>query len=260
MAGSTFWKEKTISGRKIGDEYLNQEFGWKPMISDVRDVISGIAHANSVLSAYEHGSGSMVRRRYSFPEEYTESTVALPGGSRYVKNADHPVFNLPENSYSLSLFRKDTTRRKVWFSGAFTYHLPTGYKSRNKLVELGAKANALLGVELTPELLWNIAPWSWAVDWFTNAGDVISNLSDWATDGLVLKYGYVMEHSSSSSTYYQVNTGANTAPFLGSPVTASVETKQRLVATPFGFGLNWEALSPRQWSIISALGLSRGKR
>jgi hypothetical protein len=38
------------------------------------------------------------------------------------------------------------------------------------------------------------------------------------------------------------------------------ETKERIRATPFGFGLNLSALDARQWSILVALGMTKGDR
>jgi len=262
MIGSSLWKEQIRAGRDAGDEYLNLEFGWKPLISDIREILAGIAHAKTVLEQYERSSGSVVRRRYDFPVIYSETRSDVAGGS--VVFQDHPTFHTPQRAAGTEVTTK--TRKKVWFSGAFTYHLPTGFHSRNALVRLGAQASALLGTDFSPETLWNAAPWSWAVDWFSNAGDVVSNYSAWATDGLVLRYGYVMEHCSVTSTYNAVvkappaSKAEKDAVIMGTPVQASVETKQRVVATPFGFGLSDSVLTDRQLAIIGALGLSRGKR
>jgi len=261
LAGSAFWERKAFTGREIGDEYLNQEFGWKPMVSDVRSICEAVASSHAILKAYEEGSGSIVRRRYEFPESYSETTVqGAATDFAVLSGSNSPALRDPLKPPAV-LYQRSVQTKKVWFSGAFTYHLPTGFKSRNAMERLSAKANVLLGTDLTPEVLWNAMPWSWAVDWFSNAGDVISNLSDWSTDGLVLKYGYVMEHSSASNTYFQIDGGKMFTPnIIGSPVVAYVETKQREVATPFGFGLNWDAFSPRQWAITAALGLSNQKR
>jgi hypothetical protein len=157
------------------------------------------------------------------------------------------------------LYKTTRSFRHTWFSGAFTYHLPIGYKSRVGLVSAAAKAGPLLGIELTPETVWNASPWTWAVDWFSNAGDVISNLSDWAVDGLVLKWGYIMEHTLQSVTYTLVG-GCRYKPYgltFASPVTAWKETKRREKATPFGFEISWLGMSPRQLAISAALGITR---
>jgi hypothetical protein len=104
-----------------------------------------------------------------------------------------------------------------------------------------------------------LTPWSWAIDWFSNAGDVVSNLSDWATDGLVMKYGYIMEHSRHERTYYL--DGPSQYNFLDRQIPATVttwsETKLRRAASPFGFGVSWEGMTPRQLAITAALGITR---
>jgi len=119
------------------------------------------------------------------------------------------------------------------------------------------EAKKLLGISLTPETLWNLAPWSWTVDWFSNAGDVISNVSDWATDGLVMRYGYLMEHSIVKDTYLMNGTGSKSVPSCP-PLQLVTETKLRKRANPFGFGLTWNGLSAVQLAILGALGISRG--
>jgi len=119
-------------------------------------------------------------------------------------------------------------------------------------------AKKLLGFDITPEVLWELVPWSWAVDWFTNVGDLIKNVSAFSTDGLVMRYGYIMEHSIARDTYIHIGpTGFRSQSVFCEPYTFVCETKLRRRATPFGFGLNLEALTGRQKSIIAALGLTR---
>jgi hypothetical protein len=103
---------------------------------------------------------------------------------------------------------------------------------------------------LTPEALWNLAPWSWATDWFANVGDVISNMTAFAGDNLVLRYGYLMEHSMIEDTYTRNDISAGSFQLI-------TESKRRIKANPFGFGVSWEDLSPFQLSIAAALGLSK---
>jgi hypothetical protein len=115
----------------------------------------------------------------------------------------------------------------------------------------------ILGLDLTPSTLWNLAPWTWAVDWFSNAGDVISNMSDWQDDGLVLRYGYMMEHSRATYAYtFEGPTGLN-GSLRPQPVVYVSESKRRVKATPFGFGLTWGGLTPIQLAIAAALGISK---
>jgi len=117
-------------------------------------------------------------------------------------------------------------------------------------------ADKLLGISPTPDALWNLAPWSWAIDWFSNTGDVVSNISDWATDGLVMQYGYQMVHTITRDNYVPLGSDLIDGSF-SRPFTMVVETKQRRKANPFGFSLSWNGLSPVQQAIALAIGLTR---
>jgi hypothetical protein len=232
------------------------------MVSDIQNIVHQITHAQEVLEAYERGSHQVVRRRYEFPVEETVSTVivaddaAVRKGLDYTPQASRTYDAIADPAIPAKhTLRTHRTWRQVWFSGGFTYHLPSDYRSRNAIIRDSRKARAILGLNLNPELLWNAMPWSWAIDWFTNCGDVISNLTDWAEDGLVLKYGYVMEHCFASYTYETDGT-ASTRSHYASPFVTCIETKRRLKATPFGFDVTWDGFSPRQVAISLALGLT----
>lgn len=274
LFGTTLWKDRTRAalGKGAGGEYLNVEFGWKPMVGDMKAIAFAVANAHTILDQYERDSGRLVRRRFGFPVETTQSVTNIRSQRAYVGNYATGVFNpvpaggdpttiLRPGDASGTLWRKRETWKRVWFSGAFTYHIPYGYNSRNHMVASARKAQVLLGLDLTPEVVWNAAPWTWAIDWFSNAGDVVANLSDWATDGLVMKYGYVMEHSIARDTYYVTKRGGLMDPDAQpASIVISVETKRRKKASPFGFGLTWSGLSPRQIAISTALGLTQGFR
>jgi hypothetical protein len=253
--GSQAWKSRTQVGKGAGSEYLNVQFGWKPLLNDVSQFATAVKHASDVLKQYERDAGKVVRRRYNFPSSRSVefSTVATGVAARLP-----PGITAFTDSANLgSLIRRRETLQRKWFSGAFTYHLPVGYDSRSKMDTYALYADKILGASLTPDTLWNLAPWSWAIDWFSNTGDVISNLSDWATDGLVMRYGYIMEHTIVSDSYSIDKSGTKTLSGSVGGLTYVSETKVRHRANPFGFGLTWDGLSPSQLAIAAALGLSR---
>lgn len=251
LGRSDFWRDSIGDILKQGaDNYLQVQFGWKPILNDVLGFADVVDRYNALVKQYERDAGKVVRRKWSFKPITTESNVLFATTAPYLAPSNSRMNNLAVGS---KVYRSRKTRIERWFSGAFTYHLPAGYSSRNKLLSFGPEAQKLLGMELTPETLWNLQPWSWAVDWFSSAGDVFSNISDWSTDGLVMQYGYLMEHSLSTDTY----TWSGGYPLKPSPVTFSREVKRRRKANPFGFGITWGGLSPRQLSIAAALGISK---
>jgi hypothetical protein len=153
--------------------------------------------------------------------------------------------------------KKTTTTTSRWFKGAFVYGIPTSLYDGGSVAEFGAKADRLFGLSLTPDVLWALTPWSWAIDWFTNTGDVLANISDMVSQGLVMEYGYLMETKAISVDYTLEGCTYNGAaiPTLYSNLT--VVSKRRIRANPFGFGITWDGLSAAQIAIAAALGISR---
>jgi hypothetical protein len=146
---------------------------------------------------------------------------------------------------------------RSWFRGAFRYHIPVSDTTIAKFREWVSMSDHLLGWKVTPETLWNIAPWSWAADWFANTGDILANVSNLGKDGLVMQYGYSMSHrfrETRASAQYSVDQQPGTITLSRHILD---EWKQRMPSTPYGFGVDLNALSGRQVAILAALGLSK---
>jgi len=262
LLGATAWKSRTRDIHAVkkaaGDEYLNVQFGWKPLLGDVQDVAKGVTRLSKLIEQAERDSGKVVRRRYSFPpieRQQTSLVQSATGPSLVSRTGFSSVEQRPFNQGQVYRYRETSIRQ--WFSGAFTYYLPD--RGDGLLAGLG-RASDILGLSMDPEAMWNLAPWSWAVDWFSNTGDYIRNLDALSKYGLVLRYGYIMEHSIVRDTYTFVGpTGFKSVWAFPSPVSLVSEMKLRRRATPFGFGLSG-VLNNTQKAIIAALGISRGSR
>jgi len=254
IIGSGLMKSRLQDFRELGSEYLNVEFGWKPFVNDLKKFAKTVQNHEKILDQYRRNSGRTSRQRYDFPikTEYSHVDNGL--------FSPWPTMITP--LYKTGKFRGQTTKttefsQKRWFSGAFTYAIPSGNSMGDKTGRFIREANKLYGCVPDPEAIWNLMPWSWAADWMSNTGDVLHNLSAMSTDGLVMAYGYMMEKTSETWTY--TNRGAITCngEVLNLTQHFQTETKVRRAATPFGFGLNWSAFSVRQMAILGALGITR---
>jgi hypothetical protein len=258
MVGQGLLKGKLKDARKLGDELLNIEFGIKPLLGDIQGTAESIVNAAERIKQLERDSGRLVRRKFRFPDrdEYFHYTVngapACPNGWS---------FTYLWNDYSRNRKEIETWySTKRWFSGAFTYHLDLGERQRNQLYAAAENARFLVGAKLDLETVWNLAPWTWLADWFGNMGDIMTNISHFSRDGLVMPYGYMMAEQNYSqratSDLYWVD------PRGPAKVVDNVSytTKQRRPANPFGFGLSDMLLDTRQTSILAALGITRAPR
>lgn len=254
--------------RELGKEYLNVQFGWVPFLKDLRSMYHTWNSINSRMAQIIRDNNKPIRRSGVILHDRSSSVEELPlnGGSVYL-NPDFGNKN-PGTSWSTEnakIVKTINTSQKVWFAGRFRYFIPDVTDDR-----WTAQAKfALFGLNPTPALLYEVMPWSWLLDWFTNLGEVISNLSSNGIADLILDYGYLMRHTQRVTTWeaqacqYDLNTsidGVNvTVPFFPPRLTSRLteEVKERVVATPFGFGLQVADLSARQLAILAALGLSR---
>lgn len=250
-------RDGTDRARKAGSEYLKSEFGWKPLIGELNDFGRAVFRSGEILSQYERDAGRLVRRQFQFPTEKSTQVSNSAGSFRPTAAVDIAGYSVPGPAAEGQIQRRRETSTRRWFSGAFQYSLPPGYNSSDAVTRHAARASVLFGAELTPSTVWNLAPWSWAVDWFSNVGDVISNASDYVVDGLVMRYGYIMEHSLIRDTWTYSGPTHLQTPAVPQPLVLVSETKLRRKANPFGFGVTWEGLTPRQIAISVALGLTR---
>lgn len=255
VIGVNTWKDRTLRARTAGGEYLNYQFGWLPLVSDIRSFANTVINSDEIRRQYEADSGHPINRTLRFPVQLdiTSDGPDTSGNSRY------PVPPRKTGYWEETggLTTISTSKSEMWFEAVYTYYLPPQGTTARDL----AIANKLWGTRLTPETVWNLTPWSWAIDWFSNAGDVISNIGAFQADGLVMSRAYLMcqqtdiverRHEGAVTKRHQLPCN------VWQRFTTTV--KQRHAASPYGFGLALDALTDRQWSILIALGLSRGNK
>ena len=245
--------------RSVGKEYLNSVFGWAPLVGDVERLCNAVIQSEKIVSQYLRDSGRNIRRKYRFPIEASNDSIK---GEVYMDPAfaglGYDWTNLFNTGIGVSGFGEAVVNhtRSVWFSGAYTYLLEVGEDPFQKLKTYAALARKLVGFRISPEVLWELQPWSWLVDWVFNIGSILENIESFQTDGLVLRYGYLMctDEVDRTVTVYQ-----HGLPDHIGPVSINFRTvrKQRVKATPYGFGLDPTTWSPERWAILAALGLTK---
>lgn len=240
-------KAKTYSG-----DWLAANFGWLPFLSDLRKFYVQWRKADRVMQFLVNHNGKWVKRGGVMQE--VEDVEVLSSG--IIPNWAGTYCILGDLYYTAGYFGTRQLRRittqKVWFEGKFRYYIPNiGSVEWNKTF-----VQRLFGLRLTPDVVWNLTPWSWLIDWCTNVGDVISNVSGpGLTENLVAKYAYLMGERKvmlSEDKTLSLASGPKTLNTIW-----SLERKTRSKANPFGFSVSWDNLTPRQWSLLTALGIQR---
>jgi len=247
--------------RNLGSEYLNVEFGWKPFLGEFTKMLQAVVMSSFILEQYDRDSGRQVRRWRDLPPITNTSVENFSTTTVHGYLRDSQWDSLYSNVYGKTDCYVSTTETHS-FSGAFTYYLAHGSEAMDKIRYYAAQANHLLGLAVTPEVLWELAPWSWLADWKFNFGDIIANASRLSTDGLVMLYGYVQRDIHVVRTYNTTGITFKHKPEGYDGLFAEstrVHRKERKRGEPYGFSAVPVQLNAQQTAILAALFASRGQ-
>lgn len=242
-------------GRDLSRDYVAYNFAWKPLVQEVRAYYGQVVRSDEIVRSANKAAGAgIISVGHSFPAD-TGSTAFSPDaiGGRWTDGATLGVIGAGANSTERS--------SRVWYEGKYLYFAPVPKDAAKASHDFSTKAKEVLGLQLTPEVLWNLSPWSWFADWLTNTDVVMSAISSTLSDGMVPVEGWVMHHNRryAVTSVTGPRTGTAGGPLRFTPAATSnlFETKTRFPSLPFlGFG-GAGGLTGRQISILAALGVGR---
>jgi len=248
---------KDLPVSTAGSEFLNYTFGWSPLVGDLIKLLKAVSNSYEIISQYVRDGqpGLYVRRRMQF-EPVVDTGFTDQGECTFLY-----AQQILQPAPTAGVFtQEDSVRQLMWFSGAYKYFVDVDSSTLARFQRYAKEADKLLGLQLSAEVLWELTPWSWLLDWKVDIGTLLSNASNFQNDDLVLLWGYLMRRTdavrryvSRGPTFSSVNPGAVSHSF-------KVVQKERYKATPFGFGVTTADFSDQQWAILAALGLTKGDK
>jgi hypothetical protein len=258
---------------EVADHFLNHSFGWVPFISDLQKFLNVWNNTTKYISDIVRDNGVFVRKRRVLEESDDTSLETFTGvdsgtipSSEMRGPSGFPLCKvMTVGGVSQKGFMTFSTRtiKRTWACGSFKYYRPEfdpsiymADDSNFDDLQTVQRLLTLYGARINPTLLYKITPWTWLVDWFTGLGNYIQRLDDFVQDGIVARGLYVMQ------TQQKIMTKTCVLNFFSGPVTLKFQReltfKQRELAdSPYGFDVPWQNLSPRQWAILGAIGISR---
>lgn len=276
-------KNRSAVIQKIGSEYLGYIFGVRPLLSDIRGTIDALNQANRIVGQWITDNQRQVRRRRRLKTIHSPSNTSytLEGGSSIGYTGLVPAaapsgfsyygWALGNSNWRYTRNKLQNITTKITFSSAFEYDL--SLLLPDDKVGLLDKGNAsddelksylleyLLGIhtsQIGPELVWNLMPWSWMIDWFTNVGTVLDNLRARTSVGMQIDWAYVKAVQERWCRYTEVVENRTTGAFVASQ---DWELKQlyvrRLKASPFGFKVSFDGFTSNQIGTLAALAAAR---
>lgn len=256
----------------LGKEYLNGIFGWRPFVEDLRKAVELQQVLEQRLSDLYRMQTNGVRRRRDIDEKTTSTTttqgvIGQPFAGFWSGDLNGLSIGGALSGARASHRITTVDYQKSWFVGKYRYYMPPPPSPSSWSIRQKA---ALFGALPTPSLLYEVMPWTWLAGWFTNFGDVVSNMSSNAVSNLVAEYAFVMTHTKHDVTVETTCTWPDQVGWnspgdtpKGRTITTTHssgwESKLRTYGSPYGFGVNFDALSGYQKSVLAALGISRAR-
>jgi len=246
---------------KTGSYFLAISFGWLPILSDVRNYVKAHKNAQKRLRQLIRDNGKPITRTRELSKTENHnggSTTTYASGYGAALN---PSFVTQCYATGPTFRRTHTSdHSRTWCEGTFRYHLPPGPKDVDWQVGM---LRRIMGGRPTPDLIYNLMPWTWLADYFTGLGDFIQAISPGVADRLAADGAWLMRSEEWTATTdasgcfqgdYKNNAVKNTVTCSSSTTTIR---KMRSVASPFGWGVKQSSLSPMQSAILAALGASK---
>lgn len=267
--GMLKWKIKAF--KDLGGSYLNYEFGWRPFLKDILDFIKFQDKIEKRIAHIRKYNGKWHKRAGTLKDETTTTSSDL--GNILTPSLTYYFWRSPGTTPSGR--RTVVTTDKIWFEGSMKFYIDDLHVDSCRTVWSSKLRRKLLGLDISPSLLWELLPYTWLQNWALNYGDLIYNLSETAYDNLAFKYAYVMRHRSytvidycggtlcdgpiqCANGRYQGYGPLQAGPSVHAMAKYRAECKERANASMWGIGnVGDGGLSPRQLAILFALGLSK---
>ena len=251
--------------KEAADHFLNHNFGWVPFINDLTKFFDTYQRTNEYVEQLTKSNGNWQGRRAAIDHVITVGKI---GNRVYSQRVQPSGFRLDSvlkpvtvDGISCTGFCDitQTFELDVWAKGSFKVYIP---EFDDNLLTFGSQVTSIgrllriYGAHINPSLIWRITPWTWLVDWFVSIGRNIDIINDQFFDKIPCRYLYLMGKSSRrivSNHMFSTWQGWHSLNWE-----RSLSTKQRILAdSPFGFDLRWDQLTPKQWAILGAIGITR---
>ena len=239
----------------VSSGYVSLEFAIKPLWSDFFKLLKAQQFAEQRAEYIRQKSGKTRHIAFNVREDVTHDswngTTSVQCVTPQFTQQSLLWTNMPRVEYT-------KTTERIWFEGRFGFYIPiqdTPAWDRSIYLKHGLGVNlSTIGLLRTA---YQVTPWSWLLDWYTSVGDMLANAVYIYDYGVFAKYAYIMceRHTVLETDQTLVFKGtAGTFPVHGK---FDSQVKQRIEASPFGFGVDMSALSGWQLSILAAIGISR---
>jgi hypothetical protein len=247
------------------NEYLKFQYGWKPLVADVRKFMSIVDQVERRLRKIERLQRDGILRTTFKPEG--ASVKAFKAVTFTPGSGDDPevLWRFPQesgtNGYGVQVSTQMTTERWcqcIWSADNGGLPPPTDIE------QLNLARRAVYGGTVDGNTLWQLMPWSWLLDWTSNASEYLGSQRD--VVGAKLSSTVLMKTTklqSVNTPYFAdyPSSSVGSFSFQASPGYINETIKERILDVMPQVEITGElsllGKSPFKLSILGALGIQR---
>lgn len=221
---------KIVRGLAAG--HLAVEFGIKPLISDLKNLLNFSDEVAKRQRELERLAEGGLRRKRDL---WSGSSTAGPTD----------IIAQSGDGLTLHIDTYKTTQRRIW---GFVVWKP----DNPKLMKGDARAlarKAVLGLTVDFSTAWNAIPWSWLVDWCSNVGDILTATRNIV--GATHEPIQLMTQTTTTALALRPNS------VIVSPGGWIEESKKRRTVVYVPVDVQLPVLNARQLSILGSIGVTR---
>lgn len=237
-------KKNRLTPKEAGNQYLGYQFGWRPLVEDVKNLLDLQKHIHDrvgELDRLQKTPEGLKRRLHlgRWTGEFERLGIFVESGSGYYSHAVNWYIHTNVNRWG-------TIR---WKPSSIPGHNP---KDADTIAQAKRIVSGL-SLEALQKGAWDLLPWTWIVDWFTNIGDYCLINSN-AVPAYV-QSACIMTTSSSTNWYVPVY---DSFPVTGGGGHAFLTTKERYVGAP-SLDVHLPFIGKDRLAILGALFVQRFK-
>lgn len=202
--------KRLLNSREVANQYLGAQFGWIPLVKDVHDLLDFQSHVQ--------------RRKAELDRLYSTSGLRRQIQlGKYSKDEDNFVFL--ESNLGLSILSRQSIKYtgRQWGTVRWKPNVTPGYDPTDTdRIKLARRLASGMTSEATIQGVWDLIPWTWVVNWFTNVHEFALQHSN--TVPANSQEACVMTYQESE---YQFRTESITNGYQGGDGSVSLITKER---------------------------------
>lgn len=265
------------AAKKAAEAFLTYVFGVQPTLSDMVSAADAVLGVHRGIKNYLAGDKVSTRSQRTVVLNTAEqsgstfvtqtSTTAMSVGGGSVRLIGDWLGSCKINSYAVqpSVSWSLTARRLLRQGATWEFFVPRPAQLPDRLNGYRRSAEALVGEGASPGTVYDLTPWTWLVDWFVDIGGLLHYQQAIADNQVAARSSWwsMYETIDASATWglgYNLtgNMQMLSSHMYAATVAARLKTHKRRFGNPYNIAPSWD-FSSQQWSILSALGISKGR-